>query len=292
MVTFTVTSLTDKATPPAALDLRDYTYSFDGGTFGDNNTANITMPNTCGDVRVSVRAKSNETGCIEEKIFLISVGENKTPVVTGGKTINILTYFCETFTMPDLADDITITGVSCGIKKVEVTETSSPAVDGKYSVADNLDGITVTVKAFNICGDKESTPAQIVVKPIPWPNFKINGIATNGTDNDCYCHGDNITLTAVLEDGTDISYEGASYQWYKVTTDNNGDEVATSITNGGRYSGADTKELKISSAISTDDDPTNGDDGVYKLVITDPKGCTKEATIMICVHPNIKFNLE
>ena len=305
-VTLTVVSITEGGVS----SMEDFDFSFDNSPWKYNNesrgddgysdntydeSAHIyvkSMGESCGEEYISLRVRNIVTGCVETRTILIQVSDDNAPVVTGGQTINIPTYFCETFEMPNLADLIAVTGESCGIKKVDVTQTSSPAVDGKYNVAANqTNGITVTVKATNLCG-KESAPAQIVVKPIPWPNFKINGIATNGTDNDCYCHGDNITLTAVLEDGTDISYEGASYQWYKVTTDNNGNEVATSITNAGRYSGADTKELKISSAISTDDDPTNGDDGVYKLVITDPKGCKKEATIMICVHPNIKFNLE
>lgn len=282
-----ITSLKDK-TNSNSLSTSDYQYSFDGGDFGDNLYKEFTMPETCPeDVEVSIRAKNKVSQCIEEIIVTIEVRDNNVPVVTGSQTIEIPTYFCETFEMPNLADLIAVTGESCGIKKVDVTQTSSPAVDGKYNVAANqTNGITVTVKATNLCG-KESTPAQIVVKPIPWPAFKINGIGTVDGDNNCYCHGDNIVLTAVLDNGSDIgdSYPEATYQWYK------GTQPITNDVNG-KYSGATTKELKISSAISTDDDATNGDDGVYKLVITDPKGCTKEATITICVHPNIKFNLE
>lgn len=281
-----ITSLKDK-TNSNSLSTSDYQYSFDGGEFGDNLYKEFTMPETCPeDVEVSIRAKNKVSQCIEEIIVTIEVRDNNVPVVTGSQTIEIPTYFCETFEMPNLADLISVTGGSCGIKKVDVTQTSSPAVDGEYNVAANqTDGITVTVKATNLCG-KESTPAQIVVKPIPWPAFKING---TGTDNNCYCHGDNIVLTAVVDNGTqngvaidETTYPEATYQWYKGTTP---------ITDGGRYSGATTKELKISSAISTED-ATNGDDGEYRLVITDPEECTKEATIRICVHPNIKFNLE
>ena len=282
IVKLEITSLTDK-TNSNPLSLGDYTYSFDGGTFGTTLYKEIEMPDMCTDVEVSIRAKSNNSSCIEERTITIEVRDDNVPIVTGGQTIEIPTYFCETFEMPNLADSIAVTGGSCGIKKVDVTQTSSPAVDGKYNVATNqTNGITVTVKATNLCG-KESTPAQIVVKPIPWPNFKING-----TDTNCYCHGDNIVLTAVLENDSVIgdSYPEAKYQWYKVTT-NNGEEVATPITDDYdvRYSGYDTKELKISSAV-------DGDAGVYKLVITDPEECTKEATITICVHPDIKFNLE
>lgn len=301
-VTLTVVSITEGGVS----SMEDFDFSFDNSPWKYNNesrgddgysdntydeSAHIyvkSMGESCGEEYISLRVRNIVTGCVETRTILIQVSDDNAPVVTGGQTINIPTYFCETFKMPNLADSIAVTGESCGIKKVDVTQTSSPAVDGKYNVAANqTNGITVTVKATNLCG-KESTPAQIVVKPIPWPVFKINGIGTVNEDNNCYCHGDNIVLTAVLADGSDIgdSYPEATYQWYKVTT-NNGEEVATPITDDDdvRYSGADTKELKISSAISTDA-------GVYKLVITDPKECTKEATITICVHPDIKFNLE
>ncbi len=294
--------------------MEDFDFSFDNSPWKYNNesrgddgysdntydeNAHIyvkSMGESCGEEYISLRVRNIVTGCVETRTILIQVSDDNVPVVTGGQTINIPTYFCETFEMPNLADLIDVTGESCGIKKVDVTQTSSPAVDGKYNVAANqTNGITVTVKATNLCG-KESTPAQIVVKPIPWPGFEINGTGTDGSNNNCYCHGDNITLTAVLgfDDNNNAipigdSYPEAKYQWYKVTT-NNGEEVATPITDDDhdvRYSGYDTKELKISSAV-------DGDAGVYKLVITDPtkEKCTKEATIMICVHPDIKFNLE
>ena len=294
VITFTVTSLRDKATPPNALALSDYTYSFDGGSFGDNNTANITMPDTCGDVRVSVRAKSNETGCIEEKIFLISVADNNVPVVTGGQPINIPTYFCETFEMPNLADLIDVTGESCGIKKVDVTQTSSPAVDGKYNVeANKTNGITVTVKATNLCG-KESTPAQIVVKPEPWPNFYIQGDADG--ENNCYCDGSTIELVAKKMNGetqtnNDFIYNsGESYKWeYK----NGGDDEYVDVTDligpdhndyNGRWT-VNKHTLTITSADKT------VDEGWYRLTIT-KNGCSRSAEIKICVHPAIEFNLE
>ena len=88
-------------------------------------------------------------------------------------------------------------------------------------------------------------------------------------------------LTAVLEDGTAIggTYDGAkSYRWYK-------DGSSEPIADGGRYSGATTNELKISSAV-------DGDAGEYTLVIIDKNDCPKEATITICVHQAIEFNLE
>ena len=151
---------------------------------------------------------------------------------------------------------------------------------GTFNVADGAQTVTITVE--DLCGN--TATKSITITPKPWPAFKIIGTKS---DNNCYCHGDNIVLTAVLDNGSDIgdSYPEATYQWYK------GTQPITNDVNG-KYSGATTKELKISSAISTDDDATNGDDGVYKLVITYPEGCTKEATITICVHPNIKFNLE
>ena len=297
VLTFTVTSLTDKETS-GALSLSDYTYSFNGGEFGTATTATIAMSNTCGDVRVSVRVKST-TGCIEEKEILISVSDNKVPVVEGGQTIEIPTYFCETFAIPELKDLITVTGVGCGVSKVEVAQTGSPAnADGEYSVEENLpDGITITVKAFNICGDKESAPATVVVKPIPWPAFMIDGTETTYGENNCYCHGDNIVLTAILGyngDGSvipivDNTYPDATYQWYKVTTDNNGIETETEIAedndDNGRYSGYATKELKINSAVAADGD-------TYRLKITYPNNCTQYADIMICVHEPITFHLE
>ncbi len=271
-----------------------YQYSIDGSAYRDEYSFQAETSNKCGSQTISVYVKEVSTGCIFKQDLSIIIEDGIIPTIDASLTnMDVTTYFCPTYTVPEVEDikNNIKAYISDNCASDDDLSVSVTPNTGTFNVADGAQTVTITVK--DLCGN--TATKQITITPKPWPNFKINGIATNGTDNDCYCHGDNITLTAVLEDGTDISYEGASYQWYKVTTDNNGDEVSTSITNDGRYSGADTKELKISSAISTDDDPTNGDDGVYKLVITDitdPKGCTKEATITICVHPDIKFNLE
>lgn len=275
-----------------------YQYSFDGGnTFSTDYSYTIISPNTCNNQNINVVVMEMSSHCKDEQNVQVIVQDLEDPVMAPTLTaIEKEVYFCTqyTFDIADYAQTILdATTDNCADKadlQVTVGQGLQSTTMEAYDADGNIKNTDVTFTVTDLCGN--DSVRKITIIPKPWPAFKING---TGTDNNCYCHGDNITLTAVLEDGTDISYEGASYQWYKVTTDGNGAEVATPITDDdhdGRYSGATTKELKISSAISTDDDSTNGDDGVYKLVITDPKGCTKEATITICVHPNIKFNLE
>lgn len=245
---------------------------------------------TCGTQIINVYVREESSGCEFVQEVKIMVEDNANPTIATSLTnVDVTTYFCDTYTVPEvdyikenIKNYISDNCASDDDLTVSVTPTPNSET---YNVADGQRNVTITVK--DLCNGTASKTIKIT--PKPWPAFKINGTGTVDGDNNCYCHGDNITLTAVLDDnnGTDIgdSYPEATYQWYKGTTP---------ITDGGRYSGATTKELKISSAISTDDDPTNGDDGEYRLVITDPtkEKCTKEATIMICVHPNIKFNLE
>lgn len=264
-----------------------YEYSFDGGaTFATSHTYSTQSPNTCDNQNIKVVVMEVESGCKDDTNVHVIVQDVDAPVIAETfTTIDVSTYFCPTYTIPE------VDSIKNNIKNYisdncasddDLTVSVTPNT-GTFNVADGAQTVTITIE--DLCG--KTATKSITITPKPWPAFEINGIETNGSDNDCYyyCHGDNIVLTAVLDNGSDIgdSYPGATYQWYKGTT---------AIADDDRYRGATTKELKISSAISTDDDATNGDDGVYKLVITDPKGCKKEATITICVHPNIKFNLE
>lgn len=261
-----------------------YEYSFDGGaTFATSHTYSTQSPNTCDNQNIKVVVMEVGSGCKDETNVQVIVQDVDAPVIAETfTTIDVSTYFCDTYTVPEvdyieenIKDYISDNCVSDDDLTVSVTPNT-----GTFNVADGAQTVTITVE--DLCGN--TATKSITITPKPWPAFKINGTKS---DNNCYCHGDNIVLTAVLDNGSDIgdSYPEATYQWYK------GTQPITNDVNG-KYSGATTKELKISSAISTDDDATNGDDGVYKLVITYPEGCTKEATITICVHPNIKFNLE
>ncbi len=259
-----------------------------GINYGDDYSFKAKTLNKCGSQTISVYVKEVSTGCVFKQDLSIIIEDGIDPTIDASlKNIDVNTYFCDKYTVPE-ADaiknnikayihDNCVSDDDLSDLSVSVTPNT-----GTFNVADGARNVTITVK--DLCGNTASKP--ITITPKPWPNFKINGTVDN-----CYCHGDNIELTAVVDNGTpngvaidETTYPGATYQWYKVTG-NNGAEVATLITNVDRYSGADTKKLKISSAV-------DGDAGVYKLVITDPEECTKEATITICVHPAIKFNLE
>ncbi|MBR5832447.1 MAG: IgGFc-binding protein [Bacteroidales bacterium] len=273
-----------------------YQYSFDGGnTFSTDYSYTTISPNTCNNQNINVVVMEMSSHCKDEQNVQVIVQDLEDPVMAPTLTaIEKEVYFCTQYTF-DIADYaktiLDATNDNCAAK-ADLQVTTSPSMQSivlsVYNDDNSIKTTDVTFTVTDLCGN--DSERKITITPKPWPNFKINGTATDGTDNNCYCHGDNIVLTAVVDNGTtngvaidETTYPGATYQWYKGTE---------AITDGDKYSGATTKELKISSAISTDDDPTNGDDGVYKLVITDPKGCKKEATITICVHPNIKFNLE
>ena len=271
-----------------------YEYSFDGGggaTFATSHTYSTQSPNTCDNQNIKVVVMEVGSGCKDETNVQVIVQDVDAPVIAETfTTIDVSTYFCDKYTVPevDYIKENIKNYISDNCASADDLTVSVTPNTGTFNVADGAQTVTITVK--DLCGKTASK--QITITPKPWPDFEINGTVTVDGENNCYCHGDNITLTAVLgfDDNNNAiqigdSYPGATYQWYKVT--NNGEEVATPITDDDdvRYSGAITKELKISSAISTDA-------GVYKLVITDPKECTKEATITICVHPDIKFNLE
>lgn len=277
------------STPIGSIDSNTYQYSIDGSIYGGSYSFQTETLNKCGSQTISVYVKEVSTGCVFKQDLSIIIEDGIDPTIDTSLTnMYVTTYFCPTYTVPE-AEDIKnnikdYIGDNCASDddlSVSVTPNT-----GEFNVTDGAQTVTITVE--DLCGNTASK--QITITPKPWPNFKINGTATNGTDNNCYCHGDNIVLTAVVDNGTpngvdidETTYPDATYQWYKGTE---------AITDSVKYSGAETNELKISSAISTEDDATNGDDGVYKLVITDPKRCTKEATITICVHQAIEFNLE
>jgi len=264
-----------------------YEYSFDGGnTFSTNYSYTTISPNTCNDQNINVVVMEMSSHCKDEQNVQVIVQDLEDPEMAPTLTaIEKEVYFCTqyTFNIADYAETIlNATNDNCAAN-ADLQVTTSPSMESivlsVYNDDNSIKTTDVTFTVTDLCGN--DSERKITITPKPWPNFKINGTATDGTDNNCYCHGDNIVLTAVLEDGTAIggTYDGAkSYRWYK-------DGSSEPITDGGRYSGATTNELKISSAV-------DGDAGEYTLVIIDKNDCPKEATITICVHQAIEFNLE
>lgn len=257
-----------------------YQYSIDGSNYGDEYSFQAETSNECGSQTISVYVKEVSTGCVFKQDLSIIIEDGIDPTIDASLTnMDVTTYFCPTYTVPEaediknnIKDYIDDNCASDDDLSVSVTPNT-----GEFNVTDGAQPVTITVE--DLCGN--TATKSITITPKPWPNFKINGTATDGSDNNCYCHGDNIVLEAVLENGTAIedTYDGAkSYRWYK-------DGSSEPITDGGRYSGAKTNELKISSAV-------DGDAGEYTLVIIDKNDCPKEATITICVHQAIEFNLE
>ena len=281
-----------------------YKYKIDAtAEYGTSYTfTGLKTAKTCGTQIINVYVREESSGCEFVQEVKIVVEDNENPTIATTLTnVDVITYFCDKYTVPgvdyiknNIKNYISDNCASADDLTVSVTPTPNSET---YNVADGQRNVTITVK--DLCG--KTATKSITITPKPWPAFEISGTETVDGDNNCYCHGDNIVLTAILgynDDGSvipivDRTYPGATYyHWYKVTTDpETGTETETEINtdndDDGRYSGYDTKELKISSAV-------DGDAGVYKLVITDPtkEKCTKEATITICVHPNIKFNLE
>lgn len=264
-----------------------YEYSFDGGnTFSTNYSYTTISPNTCDDQNINVVVMEMSSHCKDEQNVQVIVQDLEDPEMAPTLTaIEKEVYFCTqyTFDIADYAQTILNATTDNCAANADLQVTTSPSMQSivlsVYNDDDSIKTTDVTFTVTDLCGN--DSERKITITPKPWPNFKINGTATNGTDNNCYCHGDNIVLTAVLEDGTDIgdTYDDAkSYRWYK-------DGSSEPIAEGGRYSGATTNELKISSAV-------DGDAGEYTLVIIDKNDCPKEATIRICVHQAIEFNLE
>lgn len=264
-----------------------YEYSFDGGnTFSTNYSYTTNSPNTCNNQNINVVVMEMSSHCKDEQNVQVIVQDLEDPEMAPTLTaIEKEVYFCTqyTFDIADYAQTILNATTDNCAANADLQVTTSPSMQSivlsVYNDDNSIKTTDVTFTVTDLCGN--DSERKITITPKPWPNFKINGTATNGTDNNCYCHGDNIVLTAVLEDGTAIedTYDGAkSYRWYK-------DGSSEPITDGGRYSGATTNELKISSAV-------DGDAGEYTLVIIDKNDCPKEATITICVHQAIEFNLE
>lgn len=263
-----------------------YQYSFNGSTFSTNYSYTTISPNTCDDQNINVVVMEMSSHCKDEQNVQVIVQDLEDPEMAPTLTaIEKEVYFCTqyTFDIADYAQTILNATTDNCAANADLQVTTSPSMQSivlsVYNDDNSIKTTDVTFTVTDLCGN--DSERKITITPKPWPNFKINGTATDGTDNNCYCHGDNIVLTAVLEDGTAIggTYDGAkSYRWYK-------DGSSEPIADGGRYSGATTNELKISSAV-------DGDAGEYTLVIIDKNDCPKEATITICVHQAIEFNLE
>ena len=288
-VTIDITEINGNALAGDGGVASSYEYRFsDAGNYGATYSYTPTTATSCNNtLEIPVHVKQSETGCVDDDLKVtIITQDNTNPVISGDfGNVDVTTYFCSTFQVPDLTAQVrNATDDNC-TDKADLLVTQTIA-SGDYPVSGGAKTIKVTVT--DLCG--KSANREITVTPKPWPLFAIGGDG----HPDCYCHGDNITLTAVLDDndGTAIghSYPEASYQWHKVTTDpETGTETETEINtdndDNDRYSGYDTKELKINSAV-------DGDAGTYRLTITDPNGCTSSADITICVHRAIKFHLE
>lgn len=271
------------STPIGNIADNTYQYSIDGINYGDDYSFQTKTLNKCGSQTISVSVKEVSTGCIFKQDLSIIIEDGIIPTIDASLTnMDVTTYFCPTYTVPEvdsiknnIKNYIRDNCASYDDLSVSVTPNT-----GTFNVTDGAQSVTITVK--DLCGNTASK--QITIKPKPWPIFKINGIPTNGTDNNCYCHGDNITLTAVLEDG-DIgtTYNGASYQWYKLTSDvaDRDDESNWNLID---------EATEYSYTVTTSADGSHA--GTYRLEITDPKGCKGYAYITICVHEAIKFHLE
>ena len=279
-----VTQVNGENTPETSQSL--YQYSFNGSTFSTNYSYTTISPNTCDDQNINVVVMEMSSHCKDEQNVQVIVQDLEDPKMAPTLTaIEKEVYFCTqyTFDIADYAQTILNATTDNCAANADLQVTTSPSMQSivlsVYNDDNSIKTTDVTFTVTDLCGN--DSERKITITPKPWPNFKINGTATDGTDNNCYCHGDNIVLEAVLEDGTAIggTYDGAkSYRWYK-------DGSSEPIADGGRYSGATTNELKISSAV-------DGDAGEYTLVIIDKNDCPKEATITICVHQAIEFNLE
>ena len=259
-----------------------YQYSFDGGnTFSTGYSYTTISPNTCNNQNINVVVMEMSSHCKDEQNVQVIVQDLEDPEMAPTLTaIEKEVYFCTqyTFDIADYAQTILNATTDNCAAKADLQVTTSPSMQSivlsVYNDDNSIKTTDVTFTVTDLCGN--DSERKITITPKPWPNFKIDG-----TDNNCYCHGDNIELEAVLENDTPIgnTYDGAkSYRWYK-------DGSSEPIRDNDRYSGAETNKLKISSAV-------DGDAGEYTLVIIDKNDCPKEATITICVHQAIEFNLE
>lgn len=281
-------------------DKTAYNYSFDGGSTwkslntlstdpvydANANKYSIELDDDCGtDVKetVTITVKNRNTQCTQTRTIVINVNDTEVPTITGDNiNISIPTYFCKAYQL-SMTNDI-LPKIKNNISD-NCTAPNDMVITSTPTEINTAVSSRITITVTDLCDN--SATKYITITPNPWPNFKINGTEEDNGDNNCYCHGDNITLTAtaVLEDGTEISYEykDASYQWYKLTPN---DADPNAEENWNLIGGA----TEYSYTVTTSADGSHA--GTYRLEITDPKGCKGYAYITICVHPAIEFHLE
>lgn len=281
-VTIDITEINGNALAGDGGVASSYEYRFsDAGNYGATYSYTPTTATSCNNtLEIPVHVKQSETGCVDDDLKVTIITQDNTkPVISGDfGNVDVTTYFCPTFQVPNLTAQVrkATTDNCTDTADLNVTQTIA---SGDYPVSGGAKTITVTVT--DLCGKYENR--GITVTPKPWPLFAIGG----DSHPDCYCHGDNITLTPVIDtnDQGIAEYVDASYKWYKIK-DNDG-AIILDVNNisADTPALAETKELVINSA-------KVADGGTYRLTITDPNGCTSSADITICVHDPIEFHLE
>lgn len=261
----------------------NYEYRFsDAGGYGNVYSYTTTTATSCNtSLEVPIYVRQISSGCVDDDLKVTIITQDNTkPEISGDfNKVDVNTYFCTTFQVPDLTAQVrNATTDNCVVDKADFEVTQTIA-SGDYPVSSGAKTITVTVT--DLCG--KSASREITVTPVPWDNFEI----TADKSPNCYCHGDNITLSTRLFEVADADDNAnITYEWYKVTNPGASETLSDPLDkNTAKYSGGGKHELIINSA-------TEADGGTYRVVISDPNGCTSSADITICVHPAIEFHLE
>ena len=261
----------------------NYEYRFsDAGDYGDEYSYKPTTATSCNtSLEVPIYVRQISSGCVDDDLKVTIITQDNTkPEISGDfNNVDVNTYFCTTFQVPDLTEQIrNATTDNCVADKADFEVTQTIA-SGDYPVSSGEK--TITVKVTDLCGNYASR--EITVTPVPWDNFEI----TADKYPNCYCHGDNITLSTRLFEVADADDNAKiTYEWYKVTNPGASETLSDPLDkNTAKYSGGDKHELIINSA-------TEADGGTYRVVISDPNGCTRSADVEICVHQAIEFHLE
>lgn len=281
-VTIDITEINGNALAGDGGVASSYEYRFsDAGNYGAAYSYTQTTATSCNNtLEIPVHVKQSETGCVDDDLKVtIITQDNTNPVISGDfGNVDVTTYFCTTFQVPDLTAQVRNATTDNCTDKADLNVTQTIA-SGDYPVSSGEK--TITVKVTDLCGNYASR--EITVTPVPWDNFEI----TADKYPNCYCHGDNITLSTRLFEVADADDNAKiTYEWYKVTNPGASETLSDPLDkNTAKYSGGDKHELIINSA-------TEADGGTYRVVISDPNGCTRSADVEICVHQAIEFHLE